>query len=121
MSEKLYNECNSDIIELTDVEEALNQLKNSCDKFEICSSIETLNYCFSVILSEIRQSKREVVTSIFEQRPKLADEKSVLEKKLDSVPEYAKYKEKEEFLFQFLEHLQNIKSNINWLIKDEEK
>ena len=71
------------------------------------------------MLSEIRVKKRNVLTGIFEIKPKLAEEKSVLEKKLDAEPEYAKYKEKEEYLFQIIEHINNLKNNITWLIREE--
>ena len=93
---------------------------NKIDKLIVVSTLETLHYCFSVILSEVRQIKRDILTGIFIQKPKLLEEKSVLEKKLDAEPEYAKYKEKEEYCFQFLEHISNIKNTITWLVKESE-
>lgn len=121
LSDKIYKDNKSDVISETDIVEAQQKLEyENNSKFEVCSALETLYYCYSVILSEVRQKKREVVAAIFEQKPKLAEEKSVLEKKLDAEPEYAKFKEREEYLFNFLEHIKEIKNNINWLIKEEE-
>lgn len=112
---------NDDIICDNDLKDAQNLLKEATDKYEICTAIETMHYMFSLILSSVRQKKRNVISAIFKQKPKLAEEKSVLEKKLDAEPEYAKEKEKEEYLFQFLEHLTNIRNNINWLFKNDEE
>lgn len=123
LSQKLYIMCNEndDIICDNDLKDAQNLLKEATDKYEICTAIETMHYMFSLILSSVRQKKRNVISAIFKQKPKLAEEKSVLEKKLDAEPEYAKEKEKEEYLFQFLEHLTNIRNNINWLFKSDEE
>lgn len=121
MVEFVYNNINSKIITFDDIQEAENMLFNATDKFEVCSSLDTIHYCFSIILSEVRQIKRQVLTGIFQNKPKLLDEKSVLEKKLDAEPEYADYKQKEEYIWQLLEHVNNIKNNINWLTKEEEK
>lgn len=88
---------------------------NSDNKYILCSTLETLYSIFSIILSEVRAKKRETLTSIFEVHPDLIKEKSTLEKKLDSIPEYANYKEKEEYLFQFLEHIKSVKETIRWL------
>lgn len=120
MSNKIFNLFSGDIITESDITDAQQQIDCANDKLSICSAIESMHYCFSVILTEVRQTKRDVLRGIFETKPDLAKEKSVLEKKLDAEPEYAKYKQIEEYLFQFLEHLTNILNNIKWLIKDEE-
>lgn len=87
------------------------------NKYYICSILDTLYSVFSLLLSEVRIDKRQTLTSVFETHPKLLEEKSVLERKLDAIPEYAKCKEKEEYLFQFLEHIKSVKENIIWLVK----
>lgn len=120
LSNKLYTENDSNLITENEIKDCQKNLSQASTKYEICSSLETLYYCFSVILSEVRQKKRETISAIFQRFPKLADEKSVLEKKLDACPEYSNVKEKEEYLFQFLEHLTNIKTYINWLKNDDE-
>lgn len=121
MSNKIYGFVDeSEIISEEEIKEAQESINNATTKFDLCSALEVMNYCFSVLLSEIRSKKREILTGIFESKPKLAEEKSVLEKKLDAEPEYAKYKEKEEYLFQFIEHINNVKNNLVWLIKEEE-
>lgn len=121
LSDKIFSDCNSELIDKTEIDEVMETLKNNkIDKLIVVSTLETLHYCFSVILSEVRQIKRDILTGIFIQKPKLLEEKSVLEKKLDAEPEYAKYKEKEEYCFQFLEHISNIKNTITWLVKESE-
>lgn len=122
-STKLFLEDNytqSQYVYFEEVQEIQKLLKEAQNKFEFCTALDTLNCMYSMILSEVRQKKREVVTAIFQQKPKLSEEKSVLEKKLDAEPEYAKYKEKEERLFNFINYLNNIKNNVTWLIKEEE-
>ena len=86
MATNIYNEFNSELITEDDVGQALTNLNQSLNtsKFEFCSSIETLYYIYSVLLSEVRQKKREVMSALFEQNPKLAQEKSVLKEKLDA-------------------------------------
>nr|CAI9751398.1 hypothetical protein DGKKSRWO_DGKKSRWO_CDS_0107 [uncultured phage]CAI9752284.1 hypothetical protein CVNMHQAP_CVNMHQAP_CDS_0107 [uncultured phage] len=112
--------CNSSIISEDDIKQLIEQLQiESATKYELCASIDTISYTFSIMLSEVRQEKREIMTAIFESKPKIAEEKSVLEKKLDAIPEYAKQKEKEEYLFNFINHLKEIKNNITWLTKDD--
>ena len=59
------------------------------------------------------------MSSLFENNPKLAQEKSVLKEKLDADEEYARFHKNEEMLFQLTEHLQNIKNNIVYLYKEE--
>lgn len=120
MSNRIFNLFSGDIITESDITDAQQQIDCANDKLSICSAIESMHYCFSVILTEVRQTKRDVLRGIFETKPDLAKEKSVLEKKLDAEPEYARYKQIEEYLFQFLEHLTNISNNIKWLVKDEE-
>lgn len=122
MATSIYNEFNSELITEDDIGQALTDLNQSLEmsKFEFCSSIETLYYTYSVLLSEIRQKKREVMSALFEQNPKLAQEKSVLKEKLDADIEYAKLHNVEELLFQFTEHLQNIKNNVVYMFKEEE-
>lgn len=92
----------------------------SDDKFQVCLNIETIYYYYSTILTEIRNKKREITSSLFKKIPALLNEKSVLEKKLDADPEYAEIKMYEEYLFQFLEHLREVKSIITWQYKEEE-
>lgn len=120
MSNRIFNLFSGDIITESDITDAQQQIDCANDKLSVCSAIESMHYCFSVILTEVRQTKRDVLRGIFDTKPDLAKEKSVLEKKLDAEPEYAKYKQIEEYLFQFLEHLTNILNNIKWLVKDEE-
>lgn len=120
MSDKIYNAFSGEIIKKDDVIEAQQQIEYATDKYSICAAIESMHYCFSIILTEVRQIRRKILTGIFEDKPDLLKEKSVLERKLDAEPEYAKYKEIEEFLFQFIDHLDNVRNNINWLIKEEE-
>lgn len=120
MANEIYSACNSNFITEDDLNLALSNLKNqNITKLEFCSNIETLYYIFSVILSEVRAKKREVMSSLFEQNPKLAQEKSVLKEKLDADEEYAQLHKQEELLFQFVEHMQNIKNNITYLFKEE--
>ena len=123
MAIKIFESCNSNTIALDEIQEALNQLNNinsnvEVSKYDLVSILDTIYYQYSVILSEIREQKRLILSGIFEQKPKLFSEKSVLEKKLDAEPEYAKYKEYEEYLFQFLEHINSIKNNIIWIVKE---
>lgn len=120
MANEIYSACNSNFMTEDDLNLALSSLKNqNITKLEFCSNIETLYYIFSVILSEVRAKKREVMSSLFEQNPKLAQEKSVLKEKLDADEEYAQLHKQEELLFQFVEHMQNIKNNITYLFKEE--
>lgn len=120
MANEIYSACNSNFMTEDDLNLALSNLKNqNITKLEFCSNIETLYYIFSVILSEVRAKKREVMSSLFEQNPKLAQEKSVLKEKLDADEEYAQLHKQEELLFQFVEHMQNIKNNITYLFKEE--
>lgn len=120
MANEIYSACNSNFMTEDDLNLALSNLKNqNITKLEFCSNIETLYYIFSVILSEVRAKKREVMSSLFEQNPKLAQEKSVLKEKLDADGEYAQLHKQEELLFQFVEHMQNIKNNITYLFKEE--
>lgn len=124
MSKNLQEQSNSSLIEDKDIYSALVNLKDAnsnenYDKYYLVSSLETLYYCFSVMLSEVRQKKREITTALFEQNPKLAQEKSVLKEKLDAEPEYAVLHKNEEQLFQFIEHIQNIKNNIIYLCKED--
>lgn len=95
--------------------------ENISNKYDFCSVLETLYFSFSVILAEVRAKRRDITTSLFENNPKLATEKSVLKDKLDAEPEYAKIHKYEEQLFQFLEHIQNIKNNIVYLYGDEDE
>lgn len=122
MSTNIYNEFNSELITEEDIDQALTNLNQSLtkSKFEFCSSIETVYYIYSVLLSEVRQKKREVMSVLFEQNPKLAQEKSVLKEKLDADIEYATLHKVEELLFQFTEHLQNIKNNVVYVFKEED-
>lgn len=125
VSNKLYEESlfdKDDLIDEQILKESQDLLASDDvdNVFYLCSALETLHYCFSIILSEVRKSKREVITKIFEKDKKIAEEKKAIEKKLDSVPEYAELHYQEERLFQFLEHLNNVKNNITWLTKDEE-
>lgn len=121
MAREIFSACDSSFVSQDDIEQALQDVKNTIDatKLEFCSNIETLDYLFSVILSEIRAKKRSVMSSLFEQNPKLAQEKSVLKEKLDADEEYAKLHYSEELLFQFTEHIQNIKNNVIYLFKEE--
>lgn len=122
MSYRLYNltYMYGDIITEQYVTDALNLLKESVDKLELCSNLDTIYYLFSMLLSQVRQRKREEITAIFASDKKIAEEKKALEKKLDSVPEYAELHYKEECLFQFIEHIASIKNNIVWLLKEDE-
>lgn len=120
ISDTLYDKSNSELITKDEITEAQQQLCLAENKYDVCSALETMNYCFSVILSEIRVAKREILTAVFKERPNLLGEKSVLERKLDAEPSYAECKEKEEYLFNFINHLSNIKDNITWLTKKED-
>ena len=121
MANEIYSACNSELMTEDDLSLALSNLKemSNTTKLEFCSSIETLYYIFSVILSEVRAKKRDVMSSLFEQNPKLAQEKSVLKEKLDADEEYAQLHKQEELLFQFVEHMQNIKNNVTYMFKEE--
>lgn len=121
MANEIYSACNSELMTEDDLSLALSNLKemSNATKLEFCSSIETLYYIFSVILSEVRAKKRDVMSSLFEQNPKLAQEKSVLKEKLDADGEYAQLHKQEELLFQFVEHMQNIKNNVTYMFKEE--
>lgn len=122
MATEIYNKCNIEIITEDDISTALediNKTKNE-NKYEFCSSLETLYYIYSVILSEVRQKKRELMSLLFESNPKLAQEKSVLKEKLDADPDYAILHNVEELLFQFTEHIQNVKNSVVYMFKDGE-
>lgn len=122
MANSIYDDCNSNLIEELDLNQALDDLQQSSlegTKLEVCSALEALYYIFSVLLSEVRQQKRETMSALFEANPKLAQEKSTLKEKLDADTEYANLHKNEELLFQFVEHVQNIKNNIIYLFKEE--
>lgn len=121
VSDEIFNSCSSCLVDKNDVKEAKQLLKESNEqsKLEFCSAVETLYYIFSVILSEVRQVKRQIMSSLFENNPKLAQEKSVLKEKLDADEEYARFHKNEEMLFQLTEHLQNIKNNVAYMYKEE--
>lgn len=121
MANEIYSACNSEFMTEDDLSLALDNLRETVNttKLEFCSSIETLYYVFSVILSEVRAKKRDVMSSLFEQNPKLAQEKSVLKEKLDADGEYAQLHKQEELLFQFVEHMQNIKNNVTYMFKED--
>lgn len=121
VSSEIFSSCDSCLVDKNDIKEAKQILKESNEqsKLEFCSAVETLYYIFSVILSEVRQTKRQIMSSLFENNPKLAQEKSVLKEKLDADEEYARFHKNEEMLFQLTEHLQNIKNNIIYLYKEE--
>lgn len=121
MANEIYSACNSEFMTEDDLSLALGNLRETVNttKLEFCSSIETLYYVFSVILSEVRAKKRDVMSSLFEQNPKLAQEKSVLKEKLDADGEYAQLHKQEELLFQFVEHMQNIKNNVTYMFKED--
>lgn len=122
---EVFNQCqaNVSLIVREDIDEALQNVKdtNSIEeggKGDFCIAVESLRYCFSVILSEVRQKKRNVMSGLFEDRPELAKEKSVLKEKLDAVPEYAQLHMQEELLFQLIEHLQNVGNSVTYLFKE---
>lgn len=118
LSDTIYKQYPSEIITEEDINEAKNNLDESLsDRFELCSALETIYYCYSVILSEVRDKKRKIMASLFEQNPKLSQEKSVLQEKLDANLEYANIHKIEEQLFQFIGHIQNIKNNIVYVYK----
>ena len=122
MATEIYNKYSIEIITEDDISTALediNKTKNE-NKYEFCSSLETLYYIYSVILSEVRQKKRELMSLLFESNPKLAQEKSVLKEKLDADPDYAILHNVEELLFQFTEHIQNVKNSVVYMFKDGE-
>lgn len=122
MATEIFNKCSIEIITEDDISTALkdiNRTKNE-NKYEFCSSLETLYYIYSVILSEVRQKKRELMSLLFESNPKLAQEKSVLKEKLDADPDYAILHNVEELLFQFTEHIQNVKNSVVYMFKDGE-
>lgn len=89
-------------------------------KFDLCMVLDTIQFYFSTILTEVRQSKRSITTNIFIDNPKIAQEKSVLKEKLDSFPEYASVHKLEEMLFQYIDYIGNIKNNIIYLYKEED-
>lgn len=122
MTVEIYNKYSSEIITEEDINTALKDLNETREKtkFEFCSSLETLYYMYSVILSEVRQKKRELMSVLFESNPKLAQEKSVLKEKLDADPDYALLHNTEELLFQLTEHIQNIKNSVVYMFKDGE-
>lgn len=123
LCKEIYQRCSSNIefIFIEDVYDALKNLKEANrdeGKGDFCIAIETLRYSFSVILSEVRQKKREIMSSLFDGRPELAKEKSVLKEKLDAVPEFAEIHMQEELLFQLIEHLQSIQNAVTYLFKE---
>lgn len=123
VSDRIFDTFDSQLVCIDEILEAFENLKcynNEEAKYEFCSALETLYYCFSVVLSDVRQNKREIMTALFQQNPKLAQEKSVLKDKLDAEPEYAKMHQLEEQLFQLVEHIQNIKNNVIYLYKEFE-
>lgn len=89
-------------------------------KFDLCVTLDTIQFYFSTILTEVRQNKRNITTSIFSDNPKIAQEKSVLKEKLDSFPEYACIHKLEEMLFQYIEYIGNLKNNIVYLYKEDD-
>lgn len=118
----IYEECANTlqdiIITKNEIDNVINSIKIAAEndnKYEICSILETAYYCYSVLLSDVREQKRKVITSIFEKDKKVAEEKKALEKKLDSYPEYANLHGLEERLFQIITHISNIRNNIVWL------
>ena len=120
MSNFIYNDCGSEIITAEEVRTAQENVEqSSSSKLELCSALDTLYYCFSVMLSEVRQTKRSVMSALFSQNPKLAQEKSVLKEKLDADLEYANLHKKEDELWQFIEYVQNLKNNIVYMYKEE--
>lgn len=120
ISDKIYTLIGNKGIDKKDIDELQKAIAFSTNKYDICSALETLHYYYSVMLTDIRHRKRLALSGIFSQKPKLMEEKSVLEKKLDAEPEYAKYKEIEEYLFQFLEHIVELKNLIVWQYKEDE-
>ena len=123
MSQNIYDSCDSELIDENSISDLLREfdvIQSTDNRYDFCSMLDTIYYTYSVMLTEIRQKKREIMTAIFESNPKLSQEKSVLKEKLDAEPEYASVHEKEEKLFQFLEHIQNIKNNVVYLLKDED-
>lgn len=122
MANNILDSYLSDVITQEDIDKAVKSIteNNNTNRFDFCSSIETASYCFSILLSEVRDNKREVMTALFNDNPKLAQEKSVLKEKLDAEPEYASLHGLEEQLFQIIEHLTSIKNNVTYLLKDEE-
>ena len=122
VSSEIFSSCGSCLVDKNYIKEAKQILKESNEqsKLEFCSAVETLYYIFSVILSEVRQKKRELMSLLFESNPKLAQEKSVLKEKLDADPDYAILHNVEELLFQFTEHIQNVKNSVVYMFKDGE-
>lgn len=124
MSKHIYDTCNCVDIAITDIdiEEARQNLidSNETTKSDFCIALNTLYYCYSVMLTEIRNKRRMIMSAVFEQNPKLSQEKSVLKEKLYAIPEYSDIYHKEELLFNFLEHLENIKNSISYLYKEDE-
>lgn len=121
MMDSLFEQCDSESVsdeDIKDIKDVLLDLVEEDDRYTLCSNLETTYYMYSILLSEIRQKRRDVMTTLFQQNPKLAQEKSVLKEKLDAEPEYATLHKIEEQMFQFLEHLKNIKNNIIYLYKD---
>lgn len=122
MANSIYEDCNSNLIDELDLNQALDDLQQTSiegTKLDFCSALETLYYIFSVLLSEVRQQKRKTMSALFEANPKLAQEKSTLKEKLDVDKEYANLHKNEELLFQFVEHIQNVKNNVIYLFKEE--
>lgn len=129
MSNNIFDDCSSvcKLINKNDIEEVLDNIKkvnsdeylinNSQRIYTICADLRTLHYQYSVMLSEVRQQKRIVTNALFELNPKLAQEKSVLKEKLDSNLEYAELHKKEEFLFQFINHIDIVVNNIIFNLK----
>ena len=118
----IYNLHHSKLIDYVDINFTIQEIKTTNDrnnKFEFLSNIDLLYYQYSIILTEVRELKRSVMQAIFSENSKLFSEKSVLEKKLEANKEYSDVKQTEEYLFQFLEHIDKIKNNIVWLLKED--
>lgn len=120
MSESLFYECGgSEIINQDDIDLARQQINEATDRYEFCNALDSLHYCFSIILSEVRQQRRELITAAFQDNPKLAQERSTLKEKLDAIPEYGQVHKDEEMLFQYLEYIESLKNNVVYMYKDE--
>lgn len=120
IAKEIFDFCDTELISITEIKETLDNIKNVTDKFSFCSNFETLHYIYSVILAEVRKKKRSVMSVLFEQNPKLAQEKSVLKEKLDVDEDYAKLHHQEELLFSFIEHIENIIKSVTYMIKEDE-
>ncbi len=120
ISDDLFYSCGgSEIVNQDDIDLARQQINEATDKYEFCNALDSLHYCFSIILSETRQQRRELITAAFQDNPKLSQEKSTLKEKLDAIPEYGKVHKNEEMLFQYLEYIESLKNNVVYMYKDE--